>query len=122
MKHARTWRFAAALTMLLGGMLLTASSTWENKDPSQWTSEEIDQILHKSPWVKQTNASLDRSEMQQGGGHSRQSGRMGGGGIGIPIAFDRVTLDMALLHEARSGVAGVNERGYNLSFGLQVHP
>ena len=45
-----------------------------------------------------------------------------GGGIGIPIAFDRVTLDMALLHEARSGVAGVNERGYNLSFGLQVHP
>ena len=45
-----------------------------------------------------------------------------GGGIGIPIAFDRVTLDMALLHEARSGVAGVNEHGYNLSFGLQVHP
>jgi hypothetical protein len=45
-----------------------------------------------------------------------------GGGIGIPIAFDRVTLDMALLHEARTGVAGVSERGYNLSFGLQVHP
>lgn len=45
-----------------------------------------------------------------------------GGGIGIPIAYDRVTLDMALLHEARSGVAGVSERGYNLSFGLQVHP
>jgi hypothetical protein len=33
-----------------------------------------------------------------------------------------VTLDMALLHEARTGVAGVSERGYNLSFGLQVHP
>jgi hypothetical protein len=45
-----------------------------------------------------------------------------GGGIGIPIAFDRVTLDMALLHESRTGVAGVSERGYNLSFGLQVHP
>jgi hypothetical protein len=45
-----------------------------------------------------------------------------GGGIGIPIAFDRVTLDMALLHEARTGVAGVSEHGYNLSFGLQVHP
>lgn len=84
MKQARTWRFAAALTMLLGGMLLTASSTWENKDPSQWTREEIDQILHKSAWVKQTNASLDRSEMQQDGGHSGQSGRMGGGGVGIP--------------------------------------
>ena len=45
-----------------------------------------------------------------------------GGGIGIPIAFDRVTLDMAILHEARTGVVGVTEHGYNLSFGLQVHP
>ncbi len=45
-----------------------------------------------------------------------------GGGIGIPIAFDHVTLDMALLHETRTGVTGVSERGYNLSFGLQVHP
>lgn len=45
-----------------------------------------------------------------------------GGGIGVPIAFDRVTLDMALLRSTRTGVAGVNERAYNLSFGLQVHP
>ena len=45
-----------------------------------------------------------------------------GGGIGIPIAYDHVTLDMALLHESRTGVTGVSERGYNLSFGLQVHP
>jgi hypothetical protein len=45
-----------------------------------------------------------------------------GGGIGVPIAFDRVTLDIAALHTARSGVGGVTEGAYNLSFGLQVHP
>jgi len=45
-----------------------------------------------------------------------------GGGIGVPIAFDHVTLDIAALHTARTGVAGVNEGAYNLSFGLQVHP
>ncbi|MFI5238956.1 MAG: hypothetical protein ACHQQP_04035, partial [Gemmatimonadales bacterium] len=45
-----------------------------------------------------------------------------GGGIGVPIAYDRVTLDIAALHTNRTGVAGVTERAYNLSFGLQVHP
>jgi hypothetical protein len=45
-----------------------------------------------------------------------------GGGLGIPIAFDRVTLDIAALRSSRSGVPGVTEHAYNLSFGLQVHP
>lgn len=45
-----------------------------------------------------------------------------GGGIGVPIAFDRVTLDIALLHTDRTGVPAVTEHAYNLSFGLQVHP
>lgn len=45
-----------------------------------------------------------------------------GGGIGIPIAFDRVTIDIAALRASRTGVAGVSEHAYNLSFGLQVHP
>lgn len=45
-----------------------------------------------------------------------------GGGIGVPISLDRVTLDIAALRTIRSGVAGVDEHAYNLSFGLQVHP
>lgn len=45
-----------------------------------------------------------------------------GGGIGVPIALDRVTLDISVLRASRTGVAGVNEHAYNLSFGLQVHP
>lgn len=45
-----------------------------------------------------------------------------GGGLGIPIAFDHVTLDVAVLHASRTGVAGVEEHAYNLSFGLRVRP
>jgi hypothetical protein len=45
-----------------------------------------------------------------------------GGGIGIPISFDHVTLDMAILRANRTGVPDVSEHAYNLSFGLQVHP
>ena len=45
-----------------------------------------------------------------------------GGGLGVPISLDRVTLDMSLLRSVRTGVAGVSEHAYNLSFGLQVRP
>jgi hypothetical protein len=45
-----------------------------------------------------------------------------GGGIGVPIAFDRVTFDIAALRVTRTGVTGVDEHATNLSFGLQVRP
>lgn len=77
MKQLRSWQLAAAI--ILGGVALAASRSWESKDPSQWTSEEIDQIINKSAWAKRTDVSVDRSGMQQRGG-----GRAGGGGMGIP--------------------------------------
>lgn len=45
-----------------------------------------------------------------------------GGGVGLPIAYDRVTFDVAVLRSNRTGVAGVDEHAYNLSFGLRVRP
>ena len=45
-----------------------------------------------------------------------------GGGIGLPIAYDRVTFDVSVLRSNRTGVAGVDEHAYNLSFGLRVRP
>jgi opacity protein-like surface antigen len=45
-----------------------------------------------------------------------------GGGVGIPISYNRVNLDMSLLRENRTGVANADEHAYSLSFGLQVHP
>jgi hypothetical protein len=45
-----------------------------------------------------------------------------GGGVGIPIAYNRVRLDISALRSSRTGVAGVSEHAYNLSFGLQIQP
>jgi hypothetical protein len=45
-----------------------------------------------------------------------------GGGLGLPIAYDRVTFDLAVLRSTRSGVAGVDEHAYNISLGLRVRP
>ena len=45
-----------------------------------------------------------------------------GGGLGIPIAFDRVTFDAAVLRANRTGVSSITEHAYLLSFGLQVRP
>ena len=45
-----------------------------------------------------------------------------GGGLGIPLAQNRVVLDMSLLRSNRTGVSGVAESAYGLSLGLRVHP
>jgi len=45
-----------------------------------------------------------------------------GGGLGIPVAYDRVTLDLAALRDVRTGVPGVNEHAYTFSIGLRVRP
>jgi hypothetical protein len=45
-----------------------------------------------------------------------------GGGLGIPLAQNHVTLDLSLLRSNRTGVIGIDESAYNLSFGLRVHP
>jgi hypothetical protein len=55
---------------------------WNKKAPGEWSSEEIDRLLTKSPWAKEVNA-----QYAAGAGESRGnpgSGRNGGGGIGIP--------------------------------------
>lgn len=43
-------------------------------------------------------------------------------GTGIPIARGASRLDLALLRSTRSGVAGVSEHAWTLSFGIMVRP
>lgn len=45
-----------------------------------------------------------------------------GGGVGLPISGGRAMLDLGVLRSARTGVSGVTENAYNLSFGLRIHP
>ena len=75
---------AAALS---GPLVLLAGDTWRDKDPSQWTSDEVNQVLTNSPWAKQVTASQN-SDWSQGGsrgggyGGGGGGGGMGGGGMG----------------------------------------
>jgi hypothetical protein len=45
-----------------------------------------------------------------------------GGGLGIPISREHAAIDIAVLRSNRTGVSGITEHAYNLSFGLRVQP
>jgi hypothetical protein len=75
-------RFAAGLPVVAGGALpawaFASKEFWEAKPASDWTADEIDRMLTKSPWAK------DASVMSSGQGLGNGSGRSRGGGIGFP--------------------------------------
>jgi hypothetical protein len=71
--------------------MLLALNNWEKEDPSQWTSEEVYQILNNSPWAKSVTTVTTRGYGQSGGNNGTWGegspggggmGRMGGGGWG----------------------------------------
>lgn len=80
------------IAFLASGMALLATSSWEKEDPAQWTSEDVYQILNKSPWAKTVTVLTTRAYGQNGGGGTwgegvpggmgRMGGGWGGGGMG----------------------------------------
>jgi hypothetical protein len=51
---------------LLAPQLLPAATPfWNKKAPSEWTPDEIQQLLNRSPWARETNIDFEQSE----GGH-----------------------------------------------------
>jgi hypothetical protein len=75
------------LLMLAGGagvqsrlrLYAASSEFWNKKEPAEWSAEEIDKLVTKSPWAKQVNASSPA--MSRGYGNS---GGSSGGGMGDP--------------------------------------
>ena len=53
-------RVAHFLVAGTGVAMLCASQSWVNKDPSQWTSAEVQRILNDSPWAQQAMATFGR--------------------------------------------------------------
>jgi hypothetical protein len=85
----------------LAGVRLDAAAAdfWNKKPPSQWTREEIDRLITKSPWAKEVKAAYAPGESPTSGGDYPNGGSPGGyppnsgggypggrsrGGIGIP--------------------------------------
>ena len=79
-------------------LFATSPDFWNKKEPSQWSSEEIERLTTKSPWAKETSAQYSPEQGQSGGmggpgggggGMGGPGGGMGGGrggigGMGIP--------------------------------------
>jgi len=76
------------LFMLVGGGLAawrpleaTTSGFWNKKPPGDWSTEEIDTLITKSPWAKEASA---RGAAPEGGGYGSPNGSPNGGGMGMP--------------------------------------
>ncbi len=72
---------AAAAALLLAGVSL-AGDKWDSKDPSQWSSVEIDKLMHNSPWAQSAKVQLGQSMGSSGQGPNSGGGYPGGGGGG----------------------------------------
>lgn len=59
-----------------------AANTWQKEDPSQWTSEDVYQILNNSPWSKSVTTVTTRRYGQNGGGGGTWGEGVPGGGMG----------------------------------------
>jgi hypothetical protein len=81
------------LTSLVSVSVAIAASSWQKEDPSQWTSEDMYQILNNSPWSKAAKASVSARGPGPGygdpgagnggnGGTWGNGGQMPGGGMG----------------------------------------
>src|SRR5512142_1250786 len=72
------------LALLTAAAALAAAGSWRDKDPAQWTPEEVRRILGDSPWAKVVAADFEPDQMRSGmpaegrGGGGR--GNWGGGG------------------------------------------
>ncbi|HLJ51012.1 MAG TPA: hypothetical protein VKU01_33620 [Bryobacteraceae bacterium] len=70
------------------GRLLSAADFWKQKEVANWTEEEIEKFITRSPWAKEANVvgsveSGERQETPRSGGMGRRRG--GGGERGSPV-------------------------------------
>jgi hypothetical protein len=67
-------------------MYAFSSDFWNKKDPSQWSSKEIEELTSKSPWAKEVSAQSSSEQRDDGdmSGPRSRGGGGGGGGMGAP--------------------------------------
>ncbi|MCC6368001.1 MAG: hypothetical protein IT165_31135 [Bryobacterales bacterium] len=88
---------------------------WNDKPPAEWSADEIDQLISKSPWAKEATLAYSAGAMGQGGydpqGPAGGGGRggMGGGGLGIPGG---IGLPGGGMGGRRGGMGGPGGMGY----------
>ena len=54
----RSFAVQPVCLVLAAALLMAAEPSWESKPASQWTEEDANQILTRSPWVKENRATI----------------------------------------------------------------
>jgi hypothetical protein len=81
--------WASGATALCGRLDAFASDFWNKKGPADWSSDEVHEMLNKSPWAKSVTSTIaSRSSSGNNGGNNagmggNNRGGMGGGGGGM---------------------------------------
>ena len=57
-----------------GGSLVAADPVWKSKPAAQWTEEDAQQLLARSPWAKEIAATVTRRLTED---QLREGGQMG---------------------------------------------
>ncbi len=83
--HTRRELLAIAAGLAAGRVYAASGEFWNKKDPSEWSSQEIEMLTTKSPWAKEvagtTPPEYGRGQQQpQGGGYPSGGGYPNGGG------------------------------------------
>ena len=68
--------FRVGTFLLLTGSVVWAGDFWEDKDFTEWSEKNVEEMMSNSPWAKETNLRLTMG----GGRGSMAGGRRGGGG------------------------------------------
>jgi hypothetical protein len=74
------------LTALSLAVVAVADQPWKDKQVSQWSDDEVKEVLTDSPWSKPVAPQIIRSTNNQRGGRGGMGGPrigIGGGGIGM---------------------------------------
>ncbi len=81
-----------SVLLLAGAGLAWSAEYWDKKPPEQWTRDEIDKLLSKSPWAREVSAQapVSRSGSGNGGQYPNGGGYPGGGYPGGGMGYPRV--------------------------------
>ncbi|MBZ5603419.1 MAG: hypothetical protein LAO79_14045 [Acidobacteriia bacterium] len=83
--HTRRELLAIAAGLAAGRLYAGNSDFWNKKDPSEWSSQEIEQLTTKSPWSKEVAASVPAEYGRRGGPSVGSGGGPGSPPVGGPI-------------------------------------
>jgi hypothetical protein len=113
---------SAVCTALLAVPLFSEDASWFGKQPSQWTEQDAQQLLDRSPWSQEVPAGIARrltEEQLREGGEMGQPQGVGNAGIDPKGSGYKISPEMANVFTGKGG-ADRSERSLPRSTRLRL--